>query len=116
MNWYLAKIVFQIICGNGQHQPQFDEQLRLIAAGDEQLAYEKAKDIGAFEQDTFYNSEKKLVEWKFIGVPEVFPLGELSDGAEVYARVQEPEDAISYIETVIRKSLKLEKPHTVLMN
>ncbi|MEP7129294.1 MAG: DUF4288 domain-containing protein, partial [Chitinophagales bacterium] len=29
MNWYLAKIVFRIICGDGLHQPQFDEQLRL---------------------------------------------------------------------------------------
>ena len=32
MNWYLTKIVFQIICGDGDHTPQFDEQLRLIRA------------------------------------------------------------------------------------
>ena len=115
MNWYLAKIVFQIICGNGHHQPQFDEQLRLIAAGDEQQAYEKARNIGIFEQDAFYNSANKLVEWKFIGVPEVIQLALQSDGAEVFARVQEPEDATSYIETVIRKSVELEKKDPVLM-
>jgi len=27
MNWYLAKLVFRIICGDGDHTPQFDEQL-----------------------------------------------------------------------------------------
>ena len=38
MNWYLTKIVYQIICGEGNHTAQFDEQLRLIAADDEQRA------------------------------------------------------------------------------
>jgi hypothetical protein len=28
MRWFVAKIVYQIICGNGNHMPQFDEQLR----------------------------------------------------------------------------------------
>ena len=32
MNWYLAKIVYRIICGQGNHTAQFDEQLRLIQA------------------------------------------------------------------------------------
>ncbi|HEV3251858.1 MAG TPA: DUF4288 domain-containing protein, partial [Puia sp.] len=45
MNWYLAKIVFRIICGEGQHIPQFDEQLRLIEAGNEVEAFEKATNI-----------------------------------------------------------------------
>jgi hypothetical protein len=27
MKWYLAKMVFRIICGEGEHTPQFDEQL-----------------------------------------------------------------------------------------
>ena len=41
MKWYLAKIVFQIICGDGKHTAQFDEQLRLIAAADEDEAFGK---------------------------------------------------------------------------
>lgn len=107
MKWYLAKIVFQIICGDGQHQPQFDEQLRLIAAGDESKALEKACDIGLFEQDAFYNSEQKLVEWKFIGVPELFPFGKLTDGAELFARTEEPEDVGAYIDLVKQKTDQL---------
>ncbi|MGB3075149.1 MAG: DUF4288 domain-containing protein [Chitinophagales bacterium] len=107
MNWYLAKIVFRIICGDGLHQAQFDEQLRLIAASSESKAYEKACAIGKFEQDAFYNSEKKLVEWKFIGVPELHPFGALSDGAELFARIQEPEDAEAYTNMITVKSQKL---------
>ncbi len=41
MNWYLSKIVYRIICGQGNHTPQFDEQLRLIQAESTQEAFEK---------------------------------------------------------------------------
>jgi hypothetical protein len=58
MNWYLSKIIFRIICGEGQHTPQFDEQLRLIAAANEEEAFDKAMAIGQREQDGFYNHEQ----------------------------------------------------------
>ena len=45
MNWFLAKIVYRIVCGDGDHTPQFDEQLRLVQATDESSAFEKAKAI-----------------------------------------------------------------------
>jgi hypothetical protein len=32
MNWYIAKLVFNIAAEKTVHKPQFDEQLRLIAA------------------------------------------------------------------------------------
>jgi hypothetical protein len=35
MNWYVAKLVFRVISGNGDHNAQFDEQLRLINADNE---------------------------------------------------------------------------------
>jgi len=70
MNWYLAKIAFQIICGEGNHQPQFDEQLRLIAAEEEEEALLKARNIGINEQESFLNQHQKLVQWKFIDVSE----------------------------------------------
>ena len=46
MNWYVAKIVFRIMSGDGNHHAQFDEQLRLISADDELQAFEKATAIG----------------------------------------------------------------------
>jgi hypothetical protein len=46
MNWFLAKIIYQIICGDGDHTPQFDEQLRLVQAESKLKAIQKAKQVG----------------------------------------------------------------------
>ena len=55
MNWYLAKFVYRIVCGNGSHNPQFDEQLRLIAATGREEAFTKAQQMGRNEEESFYN-------------------------------------------------------------
>ena len=104
MNWYLSKIVFRIICGDGQHTAQFDEQLRLITAAHEEEACEKAMTIGRQEQDGFYNHEPQLVQWKFINVAELYRLSGLLDGAEMYSRIQETDDADSYIDQTNRRA------------
>jgi hypothetical protein len=104
MNWYLTKIVYQIICGDGNHTPQFDEQLRLIAAGDEHEAFQKARHIGIMEQESFLNDKQHLVKWKFIDVCELYKLSELIDGAELYSRIHEADDAARFVEMIHRKS------------
>lgn len=104
MNWYLSKIVFRIICGEGQHTPQFDEQLRLITADNEQEAFDKSMIIGEKEQDGFYNQDQKLVQWKFVNVAELYKLSGLLDGAEVYSRIQETDDPDRYIEFTNKKA------------
>ena len=104
MNWYLTKIVYQIICGEGSHTPQFDEQLRLVSATDEQEAFSKAQRIGAQEEESFFNQQQQLVRWKFINVCELYKLSELIDGAEIYSRIQEADDAGRYIELVHGKA------------
>ena len=93
MNWYLAKFVYRIICGDGNHTAQFDEQLRLIKAGDEEQAMEYAKRIGKNEEATFYNQKQQLVKWQFITVSELYQFSELTDGAEIYSQIHEAEDA-----------------------
>ncbi len=103
MNWYMAKIVYRIICGEGNHTPQFDEQLRLIEADSEVMAFEKAKAIGEKEQESFLNQKKQLVQWKFINVAELYGLS-LTDGAEMYSRVQETEHAGSFIDTINKRA------------
>lgn len=50
MNWFVAKMIFQIE-GNENAYPQFDEQLRLIDAINEQLALEVAYQLGYIYQD-----------------------------------------------------------------
>jgi hypothetical protein len=104
MNWYLAKIVYQIICGNGSHTPQFDEQLRLVSAADEEEAFNKALQIGRNEADSFCNTKNELINWKFINIAELHMMGDLIDGAELYSRIQEVDDGDTYIEVVHRKA------------
>jgi Domain of unknown function (DUF4288) len=104
MNWYVTKIVYQIICGEGHHTPQFDEQLRLISAADGQQAFYKAQRLGLAEEQSFMNDKKHLVKWQFIDVCELYLLSELIDGAEIYSRVQETDDAGRFISMVRSKA------------
>jgi hypothetical protein len=104
MNWYLTKIVYRIICGQGDHTAQFDEQLRLIQANSAEEAFEKSTALGEKEEDKFYNEDQKVVQWKFINVSELYKLSGLLDGAELYSRIQETENAELYIELTNRKA------------
>jgi hypothetical protein len=104
MNWYLAKIVYRIICGQGNHTAQFDEQLRLIQAGNSQEAFEKSRALGEKEEDKFFNEDQKLVHWKFVNVAELYKLSGLLDGAELYSRIQETDNADLYIELTNKKA------------
>ncbi|MGZ3847985.1 MAG: DUF4288 domain-containing protein [Flavisolibacter sp.] len=112
MKWYLAKMVFQVICGDGDHTAQFDEQLRLIAAEDEDRAFEKAWTIGNKEQECFYNQKKQLVRWQFINVPEMYRLGRLMDGAEIYSRINEVDDGGAYANFIHEKAATLREKQT----
>jgi hypothetical protein len=116
MAWYISKIVFQIICGDGEHAAQFDEQLRLIAANNEVEAFDKAVEMGTKEQDTFYNHKKQLVQWRFVHVPELYPLSGLIDGAELYSRINEVDDAKAYITFVEQRAVSIQqkKAHSLL--
>jgi hypothetical protein len=112
MNWYLAKIVYQIICGEGKHKAQFDEQLRLIEAEDEATAFAKARAIGHKEQEAFLNEKQKLVRWQFINVAELYQLTALIDGAEMYSKILESESPELYITTVHKKATDIQEGST----
>ena len=109
MNWYLTKMVFQIISGEGDHHPQFDEQLRLISADSEAEAFDKAFCLGKSETDTFINKKNQPVKWLFINVSDVYRINELSDGVELYSRIEEKDHAGSYIQAVNRRAEKYKK-------
>ncbi|MFS8617024.1 MAG: DUF4288 domain-containing protein, partial [Solitalea sp.] len=68
MNWFIAKIIFQVICGDGEHTPQFDEHLRLIQAKTEQEMLKKSIDLGLEEQSTFNNTRDESMIWSFTDV------------------------------------------------
>lgn len=104
MNWYLAKIIFRIVCGEGDHIPQFDEQLRLVAAENDEHAFTKAQTIGEREADCFPGQQQKMVEWRFVNVAELYRINELIDGAELYSRIQETDNAETYMKLVHQRA------------
>lgn len=93
MSWYIAKIVYRIVCGNGEHTPQYEEQLRMIEASSKSEAFKKALQMGIKEEVQFLNQQHKLVQWKFIDVSELYQLHQVADGAEIYSRIEEKDDA-----------------------
>jgi len=116
MNWYLTKIVFRIICGDGNHTPQFDEQLKLVAAATEADAFDRAVMFGLEGEDRFLNQKQQLVKWEFVNVAEVLPLYNLADGVELYSRINEVDDAQSYTDSIhLRAAALREASHQPLL-
>ena len=105
MNWYISKIVFSISSANTEHKPQFDEQLRLIAANSSEEAFMKARTIGLREEDAYINDRNNTVRWEFINVSEIVPLNKMEDGAELYSNIHETDEAQSYIHCVHQKAI-----------
>ncbi len=112
MSWYLAKIVYRILCGDGNHTAQFDEQLRLIAASNEVEAFAKAQQIGRKEEDCFLNIKQKSVYWQFINVSELYRLSELIDGAELYSSIRENDYPDHYIDIIHQKAAHIQHKTT----
>ena len=109
MNWYLTKIVYRIICGKGDHPPQFEDQLRLISATDEAEALNKAYSLARGEQLSFYNHKQQLVQWMFVNVSELILISEWIDGVELYSTINEVSNAEAYIRLVNDKSASIRK-------
>lgn len=104
MKWYLARIVFRIICGEGDHAAQFDEQVRLILAADEYQAMEKAMIIGRKEEAPFMNQRMQTVRWQLEGVVEIMEIQELRDGMELFSKITEEEDGERYAHDLKQKA------------
>lgn len=104
MNWFIIKIVYEIICGDGEHCAQFDEQLRLVAAEDNYDAYLQGTAIGKQEALNFYNEKAQLVQWKFLAVPEIYPIQEYAHGAEIFSRIREVDHVQQYRETQLHRA------------
>ncbi|HMU45203.1 MAG TPA: DUF4288 domain-containing protein [Chitinophagaceae bacterium] len=115
MDWYLVKVVFRIICGDGEHTAQFDEQLRLIKATSKEEAFHKAQMLGLKEQEVFFNQQEQLVQWQFVSISELYRLDKLEDGAELYSRIEEQDNAESYMHIIHAKAEQIRFGNTLEM-
>ena len=107
MNWYLAKLVYRVICLHGNHTPQFDEQLRLIRAEDQLHAFHKARLLGEGESINGTGEYSIPVQWKFIDVTELHLLNSLSEGTMVSSKITEEENAELYIRSIQKDAAQL---------
>lgn len=110
MNWYLVKLVFQIIRENGTH-PQFDEQLRLVRADEAAWAIEKARVLGWLEQSGFESIEGEKINWKFVEVLDIQKLTSLEDGVHMLSTTIEPTCPRDYLQLV---KLNANKSHALI--
>lgn len=108
MQWFIAKLVYRIVCGNGNHQPQFDEQLRLVGAASKTTALQRATAMGLAEQDTFYNDKQQLVQWQFVAVCELHSFNSRLHGAALASYITEVNDASAYISFTQHKAACLQ--------
>ena len=106
MKWWLVKIVYRFIYGNGQHIAQFNEQLRMITAEDELHAFQKARLIGEREATTVQYNDIQL-SWKFIDVIDISAVSNIKDGEEIWSVINEETDAAMYIRTTQQQSKAL---------
>jgi hypothetical protein len=107
MNWYIAKLVFAIQSIDYDHKPQFDEQLRLIAAGTLEEAFVKARLLGITNETSFLNTKRKTVRWSFVDVAELKLLQKLTDGLELYSNILEKEEGTRYAQFIHERALAL---------
>jgi hypothetical protein len=104
MNIYIAKIVYRIVCGDGNHAAQFDVQLRLVFALSEHQAFYKATRCGKKEEDFFYNTKDELVQWQFVNVSELYKIEKIADGVQLYSRIEEQTDGDAYVSLVNKRA------------
>lgn len=107
MNWYIVKIIYQVITGTGEHTPQFDEQFRIIRADELEWAWEKAQVLGRRGETVFLNAKNETVQWKFIAVEDVRQIHSMEDGEVVYSRTEEPLDLDEYITLTYTRANRL---------
>lgn len=108
MEKYLAKLIFNINIDNGRDASQFDEQIRIIESRSVEDAFYKARVIGKKEEETFMDANNELVSWEFIDVADVYPLGELKDGGQVFSNTHKTNDTGSFIKFVRQKSMEIQ--------
>lgn len=108
MKKYLAKLIFNINIDHGNHNKQFDEQIRIVMARSLEEAFFKARRIGRDEEESFTNSENKTVNWKFIDVANLYAIDDAADGAQIDSTTHETDDANAFIKFIRQKSMLIQ--------
>lgn len=95
-NWYISKLIFRID-ETSAGEVQYDEQWRLIQADNEAEALRKSNSLGQSENEILVKPNGKALCWEFVCVTDVFPFSSKLDGAEIFSRIEQPENEYLYM-------------------
>ncbi|WP_443939561.1 DUF4288 domain-containing protein [Pedobacter sp. MW01-1-1] len=98
MKWFAITYVYQIICGEGKHAPQMNEQVRLIRADGKKNALAKAIENAESYNTAFSNCEGKTVVWKFVGITSVEEINHPAEGVQITSKIVEPASFDEYFD------------------
>jgi len=100
VKWFAVNCTYQVICGEGKHSPQINEQTRLIQAKDIAHALKKARTQAEAYNAPFENCEGDRVIWKFVGIGGINEIEAIVDGVEVWSKILEPKSVDVYLESI----------------
>jgi len=107
MKWFAVNCIYQVICGEGKHTPQFNEQTRLIQAKGVRQALSKANLNAVYFNPSLNNCQGDKIVWKFLGVGGISEIVELIDGAEISSKIVEPKSVSLYLEKLAHRNKSL---------
>ena len=85
--WYSSRLILKRTVGNQISDFIFDEQVRLIEAGNDEEAYTKALKLGQGEECEYWTSEQEEVKWTFAGLSDLHCIDKnLEDGVEIISK------------------------------
>lgn len=109
MKWFAVNCIYQVICGEGYHSPQFNEQIRLFLATDRLEALEKVNQHAGKFNVPFKNCAGETVLWEFLGIGSLTEINEIKDGVEVASKILEPKSLENYLENLEHRTRLLTK-------
>ena len=91
MPWYVAELIVSCRVGkSSKGKTLYDRQVKVLRASTHEAAYQRALELGKEENHSYKNSTGEKVFWRFAGLGnlEVLQDKEISDGTEIYSRLQ----------------------------
>jgi hypothetical protein len=91
MKWYVAEVIVRCRAGKAsKRRTLYDRQIKVLRAATDELAYERALELGRAENHSYKNSAGEKVSWEFLGLGNLEELLEktISDGTEIHSRLE----------------------------
>jgi hypothetical protein len=89
MKYYIAKLIFEIEVLNEKRKIQYEEKLVCVKGPDTASAYKKATTLAKQHETAFINGNHHHIQWKLLGITNLFPLNRFEENLELYSEIKE---------------------------